>query len=123
MTDYIHICNLRLHGNHGVLPEENALGQKFYIDADCALDLREAGGSDNFSTSVCYAELCELMASISHNNTFHLIEAFAEKIASTILLQYSRITSVKITIRKPNAPVMMAFDYVGVTITRSREST
>ena len=41
--DCICIKDLQVHANHGVLPEENALGQRFVISATLFVDLRRAG--------------------------------------------------------------------------------
>ena len=40
-------------------PQERALGQKFVVDATLALDLREAGRSDDLAHTVNYAAVYE----------------------------------------------------------------
>ena len=40
--DRIRIIDLEVFANHGVFPEENALGQKFVISADLYTDTRKA---------------------------------------------------------------------------------
>ena len=44
--DEIHIENLEVFANHGVLPEETRLGQKFLLSMTLYLDTRPAGKSD-----------------------------------------------------------------------------
>ena len=58
--DQICIKRLEVFARHGVLPEENALGQKFLISAVMYCDTRRAGISDALSDSVNYAEVSEL---------------------------------------------------------------
>ena len=59
--DIIKIKNLEVFSNHGVLKEENVLGQKFLISADIYLDTREAGTTDDLNKSVNYSEICHLV--------------------------------------------------------------
>ena len=39
--DVIHIKRLEIFANHGVIPEENTLGQKFIISADMVAERRD----------------------------------------------------------------------------------
>ena len=61
MKDQIIIKNLEIFANHGVFPEENKLGQKFLVSAILFTDTREAGTTDNLTTSIDMA----LSASLS----------------------------------------------------------
>ena len=47
MLDKIYIRNLEVFGKHGVLPEENRLGQKFQINAVLFTSTRAAGLKDD----------------------------------------------------------------------------
>lgn len=55
--DKLIVRGLKIHGFHGVKPEEKALGQKFLIDVDAWMDLREAGKSDRLSDTISYTEI------------------------------------------------------------------
>ena len=59
--DEIRIDNLEVYANHGVFPEETALGQTFYINAVLYMETRESGLTDNLSVSVNYGEVCHFM--------------------------------------------------------------
>lgn len=118
--DKIIIENLEIFARHGVLKEENALGQKFIVSAVLNCDTRLAGLSDSLENSVNYAEVCALIEKEMKNNTFRLIEAAAERIAERILLSYTAVKSVSVKIKKPWAPIMMNIDTVAVEITRGR---
>ena len=67
--DIIKIKNLEVFSNHGVLKEENVLGQKFLISADIYLDTRKAGTTDDINDSVNYSEICHLVKNIMEKNT------------------------------------------------------
>jgi len=55
--DKLILRGLKFHGFHGVKPEERTLGQKFLVDVDAWLELREAGKSDRLSDTVSYTEI------------------------------------------------------------------
>ena len=116
--DIIKIKNLEVFSNHGVLKEENVLGQKFLISADIYLDTREAGTTDDLNKSVNYSEICHLVKNIMESNTFKLIETAAEKLATAILLEYNLIKKIVLEVKKPWAPILLPLEYVSVTVER-----
>lgn len=118
--DYILIENLTLFANHGVLPEETALGQKFVLSGRLYLDTSEAGVSDDINKTVNYAEICARITEFTKANTCKLIEAATEQIAEEILINYPLIKSVELTLRKPWAPIGLPVDCAGVSIKRGR---
>lgn len=120
--DKIFIDGLELFAHHGVLSEENALGQKFIVSAALYLDTRSAGKSDCLEKSVNYAEVCALIQQVMTENTYKLIETAAEKIAESILLSYNMVQRVTIRLEKPWAPVAVNINTVGVEIERGRHT-
>ena len=116
--DVIIINDLEIFSNHGVLKEENVLGQKFLISAHIYLDTRKAGSTDDINDSVDYSQICHLIKTIMENNTFKLIETAAEKLSHDILMQYSRISRVVLEVKKPWAPILLPLEYVSVTVDR-----
>ncbi|ATG48913.1 dihydroneopterin aldolase [Celeribacter ethanolicus] len=120
MSDRIFLSNLCLYGFHGVMPEEKRLGQRFYIDLSCELDLAPAGQSDDYTRTVCYDALCQLAQEISDNGPFDLIETLGERIAQGILDRFALIRAVRVTVRKPSAPIRATLDHAGIEIRRQR---
>ena len=59
--DEIRIDNLEVYAHHGVYPEEQEKGQRFYVNAVLFLDVREAGSKDDLSLSVDYGKVCHLL--------------------------------------------------------------
>ena len=116
--DKIVIENLEVFANHGVLEEENVLGQKFLVSAELEVSTRKAGISDALMLSVDYTKACKIISSFMCEHTFHLLEAVAENLALVLFANFEALNGVKITIKKPWAPIRMHVDYVGVTIER-----
>ncbi|WP_375461289.1 dihydroneopterin aldolase [uncultured Enterovirga sp.] len=120
MTDRILIERIAVYAHHGVLPEEERLGQRFFISLACELDLAPAGRSDDLALSVSYADLAGLSLGIATGRRFRLIEALAETIAAEILVAYPAVEAITVRIDKPGAPVPAIVDGIAVEITRRR---
>ncbi len=116
--DEIHIENLQVFANHGVFPEETALGQKFVVSAVLYTNLQAAGRSDALSASTHYGEVSSFMVKFLQEHTYKLIEAAAEQLAWAVLSEFPLATGISLEIKKPWAPVKLPLDYVSVKITR-----
>lgn len=115
--DKIIIKGLEVFAKHGVLPSEKELEQRFVINCELNLDLRNAGESDDLSQTVNYAEVCQSITKIMRTATYNLIESCAQKVSNHILYNYN-VNSVKVTIEKPWAPIGMSGN-VSVEIVRA----
>lgn len=116
--DYISIDNLEVFANHGVLKEENHLGQKFYISAILYYDFEKAAKDDEIGLAVNYADVCAFMSEYMKENTFKLIETVADRMSVELLKKYSILQSVTVTVKKPWAPIGLPVDNVMATVTR-----
>ena len=116
--DVIHLRGLEFYAYHGVLPEEQVLGQKFLIDMDLFRDLSQAGASDQVEDTIHYGEVYQVIkACVAGDSRHQLIEHLAEDIAQRVLGQFS-CTSVRVEVHKPQAPIPGIFRDVSVEIWR-----
>ncbi len=118
--DAIRLINMPFYAHHGVHPEEAKLGQRFYFDVSCGLDLSAAGRSDNYADAVCYEQIYRTVEGVVTGSRFHLLEALGEKIAGELLERFPDVRSVEVAIRKPNAPIVGFMDHVEVVVRRNR---
>ena len=116
--DKIYINNLEFIGFHGVFPEEKKLGQKFLVSLELTVDTREAGKTGDLTKSVHYGLVAQDVEKLFLEKSIDLIETCAENIAEMILTKYPLISEVKVTVKKPWAPLQMHFENVAVEITR-----
>ncbi|MFZ5942691.1 MAG: dihydroneopterin aldolase [Bacillota bacterium] len=58
--DKIIMKNMVIFGYHGLLQEENILGQRFCVDIEMSLDLRKVGTTDCANDTVSYAEVYKM---------------------------------------------------------------
>ncbi|NLO08268.1 MAG: 2-amino-4-hydroxy-6-hydroxymethyldihydropteridine diphosphokinase [Clostridiales bacterium] len=116
--DRITISDLEVFAYHGVLKEENSLGQKFLISAELYMDVSEAAKDDDISKSINYANICKEIDTFLKNHTFKLIETMADRLAKHLLILYKNLDEICIKIKKPWAPILMTLDTVSVTVNR-----
>ena len=114
----IRIEDLEVFANHGVFPEENVLGQKFLVTAVLYTDTRKAGKTDDLTASIHYGEVSAFIERYLREHTFQLLERAAESLAEEMLLSYPLLRKVRLTIKKPWAPVKLPLKTVSVTIER-----
>lgn len=116
--DRILIENLEVFAHHGVLQEENSLGQKFLISGVFYLDTKAAGLSDDLSLSLDYGKVCYFIKKKLEERNYRLIEAVAEHLAEDLLLQFDCVQQVDLTVKKPWAPILLPLETVAVSISR-----
>lgn len=117
MSDLITLTGLRVRGFHGVLPAERAEGQDFVVDAELRVDTRAAAASDDLADTVDYGTLATRLAEVVAGEPLDLIEALVARLAD-VCLEDPRVTSARVTVHKPSAPIPLAFTDVSVTVVR-----
>ena len=100
--DRILLEGMVFHGRHGTLPAERELGQPFVVDIELRLDLQPAGLSDDLTQTVDYSEVHRQAKEIVEGPPVSLIETLAERIASTVLKDFSAVEAVDVKVAKPN---------------------
>ena len=118
--DKIIINGLKIYAYHGVNPEEKIEGQNFILDITCDANLSAPCVSDDVNDTVSYAHIIKLIKKIFVAEKYDLIEKAAQVVADSILENFEAVSTVTVTLKKPEAPMKADFEYVAVEITRSR---
>lgn len=121
MSDTIFVNGLVLHAYHGVMPHEAKVGQPFGLDLVLDIDLAEAARTDMLKATVSYDAVVKVASEAFRARRYRLVEAAAGAVANAVLDHYPRVRGVRVTVRKPHAPIAATFDDVGVTIVRTRD--
>ncbi len=120
MNDSVFVNGLVLHAYHGVMPHEGKVGQSFIIDIGLDIDLANAEKSDKLADTVSYDAVVSVVSRTFTGKRYRLVEAAAGAVADAVMQNFPRIRALRITVRKPHAPVAAVFTDVGVTLTRTR---
>ena len=112
----IRMKNCAFFARHGVLDEEERLGQRFSVDAALTVDPGRALVDDSINDTVNYGIAFAVIEKIITGQRRFLIEALALEVAKALTARFPQIRKAEITVRKPNAPVPGVLDYVEVTV-------
>jgi dihydroneopterin aldolase len=112
----IRMRNCAFFARHGVLAEEEALGQRFYVDAALEVDPSQPIEADSIHATVDYGVAFQLIEEIITGDRRLLIETLALDIGKALAVRFPQIRRSEITVRKPNAPVRGVLDHVEVTV-------
>ena len=112
----IRLKNCAFFARHGVLDEEEKLGQRFYVDAELTVDGSDALETDIITGTVDYGSAFNLIERIVTGQRRRLIEALALSVAKALCAEFPQLRRAAITVRKPSAPIRGVLDYVEVTV-------
>jgi dihydroneopterin aldolase len=121
MNDAIFVNGLVLHAYHGVMQHEAKVGQTFGLDLVLNIDLAEASHSDKLKDTVSYDMVVKAASEAFCARRYRLVEAAAGAVADAVLERFPQVGSIRVTVRKPHAPIAATFDDVGVIIERGRD--
>jgi dihydroneopterin aldolase len=112
----IRLKNCAFFARHGVHDEEEALGQRFYVDAVLSVDPGRALDEDSIEGTVDYGVAFGVIEKIITGERRFLIESLALEVGKALAARFPQIRRAEITVRKPNAPVAGVLDHVEVTV-------
>lgn len=118
--DKILVRNLKIFAYHGVNPEEKTDGQNFVFDIDAYVDISVPCRTDNVEDTVSYAKIIKETVRIFTSQKDDLLERAVERVAQGLFESFDKIQSLRILLKKPEAPIKADFEYVGVEIFRER---
>lgn len=112
----IRMKNCAFFARHGVHDAEEALGQRFYVDAELDVQPGAPLDADSIAATVDYGTAFQVIERIVTGKRRFLIEALALEVGRALCREFPEIQRAAITVRKPNAPVPGVLDHVEVTV-------
>ena len=117
-NDALRLRNMRFFGYHGMLAEENTLGQEFQVDVELNLSLKSAAEADDPALTVDYVRVYEEVKRVVEGQRYKLLETVAEQICQELGRVFGPLR-VTVRVRKPHPPVDARFDGVEIEIVRA----
>lgn len=118
MAVLIQVRDITCYGYHGVLPEEQALGQEFRVSLELNLDTASPE-TDRLAETVDYRNAVEVVCRVIEGPPRRLLETLAEEIAAG-LVNLHGVSEVKVCVCKPHPPIPAVGGGVAVEIRRSK---
>lgn len=114
----IFIKQLKVFGHHGVYQHEKEEGQFFFVNALFETSFLEAAEADRLEKTTDYGNLCLFIKKFFDEKAFDLLETAANHLAISLLYSFPGVQKVQLSICKPDAPVPMEFEGLGVCVTK-----
>ncbi|MGA9290919.1 MAG: dihydroneopterin aldolase [Anaerobacillus sp.] len=118
--DKIYLNGMKFYGYHGVFPEENKLGQRFYVDLTLEADLSKASESDDLTYTVNYADAYTTIKEIVEGEPRKLVETVAEEITKKMFETFEIVEACIVKVIKPDPPIDGHYDSVAIEMKRER---
>ena len=117
MSDRLFLTGMTFFARHGVLEEEQRLGQRFVVDLEVGIDGRAAAATDDPARCVDYAVLYGVVEETVRGGPHRLIETVAERVAEAVLSRFP-VAYARVRVAKPQAPLPGVFREAAVEIER-----
>ena len=122
--DQILLRGMRFYGYHGVLPEEREQGQPFEVDLEVEANLSRARETDRLEETVDYRLLYRAVQEVVEGQPVNLLEHLAQRILDRVQAALEQVPalepgSIRVRVRKPQAPLGGPLQYVQVEVERS----
>jgi dihydroneopterin aldolase len=116
--DRIIVERIVCYAYHGVLLEEQNLGQEFQVSLELGLDLSNHK-SDEIADVVDYRMAISMVEEIMYGQSCRLLETLACRIADK-LMTLDGVIEAAVEIRKPNPPIPGVQGGVSIMVSRGR---
>lgn len=100
----IGIKSLKLHGYHGVHPEEQVLGSKFLYHVEVSVPQIKGSSTDFIQETIDYTQLIEIIKEVNSKSA-KLLEFLCQSISDKISTQFPEIEEITVEIEKLQAPI------------------
>lgn len=118
--DKLSIVDLEVYAKHGLYAEEKVLGQKFLISLDIFYNMSTAAKNADLAESINYGALSHDITDFFTSMSIDLIETCAYEVLKLIFEKYEFVEEVRVTIKKPWAPIGLPLKYPSVNISRKK---
>ncbi len=115
----IELEEMKFYAYHGVLEQEQRVGNTFVVDLKLITNIRYDFAEDLLEETINYAEVYSLVEAIMRVPS-QLLETVAYRIAKLLLKTFDKINSLEIKIKKLNPPFHCELKSVTVSLTLGR---
>lgn len=115
----VEVRGLSIYTHHGVTEAERETGQRLEIDLSFEVPDCDAVLTDRLEDTVDYAEVCDIVALAATERSYKTLERLCHVIAERLTERFA-CESVRVRAAKPEPPLPIAVEQVGVEVVRER---
>lgn len=122
MRSSIYLRKLRFHAYHGVLPQEQTVGNDYEMDVEIGYDFTHALRTDDLADTISYADVYLVVAE-EMKKPSRLLEHVVGRIARRLLAGYPQIETLDLSLTKLNPPFGADCEGAGVAVHLKNDKT
>ncbi|MEX2449008.1 MAG: dihydroneopterin aldolase [Solirubrobacterales bacterium] len=115
----VDLRGLSIYTHHGVSDAEQEVGQRLEFDLSFDVPDCDAVLTDRIEDTVDYSEVCDLVALAATERSYRTLERLAQVIGERLAERYG-CDSVRVRASKPEPPLPLSIQEVGVEVTQER---
>ena len=115
----IELRGLSIYTHHGVTEAEREVGQRLEFDVSFDVPDCDALLTDRLDDTVDYAEVCDIVALAATERNYKTLERLCQVVGERLMERFG-CESVRVRAAKPEPPLPLAIQEVGVEVTHER---
>src|SRR3954453_9972036 len=118
----VELRSLSIFTHHGVSEAEQEIGQRLEFDVSFDVPDCDAVLTDRLEDTVDYAEVCDIVALAATERNYRTLERLCQGVGERRMERFGG-ESVRVRAAKPEPPLPLAMQEVGVEVTHERADT
>ena len=115
----VDLRGISIYTHHGVSDAEQEVGQRLEFDLSFDVPDCDAVLTDRIEDTVDYSEVCDIVALAATERSYRTLERLAQVIGQRLIERYG-CNSVRVRASKPEPPLPLSIQEVGVEVTQER---
>lgn len=112
-NSYISLENMHFYAFHGVMPQENKVGNDYFISLRMKVSFVDAAQKDDILRTINYADVYEVVKK-EMKICSQLIENVCYRIGGSIIDNFDLVEEVEVKLQKSNPPMGADIDFASV---------
>ena len=115
----VDLRGISIYTHHGVSDAEQEVGQRLEFDLSFDVPDCDAVLTDRIEDTVDYGDVCDIVALAATERSYRTLERLAQIIGQRLIERYG-CDSVRVRASKPEPPLPLSIQEVGVEVTQER---
>lgn len=115
----VDLRGISIYTHHGVSDAEQEVGQRLEFDLSFDVPDCDAVLTDRIEDTIDYSEVCDIVVLAATERSYRTLERLAQVIGQRLVERYG-CESVRVRASKPEPPLPLSIQEVGVEVTQER---
>jgi dihydroneopterin aldolase len=115
----VDLRGISIYTHHGVSDAEQEVGQRLEFDLSFDVPDCDAVLTDRIEDTIDYSEVCDIVALAATERSYRTLERLAQVVGERLIERYG-CESVRVRAAKPEPPLPLSIQEVGVEVTQER---